>query len=288
MDRRRSRRRRFAPAIGWRRSSRIASASSRSCGRSSRVSAPRSPRPATWTTARRVVPEAGPGIMAVRGEGRPSKRLRRELERLRRAPTPELSRARTPANSSLRSPASVRQSGTYASREADMARFVARPLVLAVIATLALAALCNERVPARARLSPTRRARPGDERRRHHRPDHAGQLSRVAGPSRLVTLGWVASSDAVGVSGYRLFTERQLVGHPQPGGRRPDRHVCCTDPCAPGPPAPTISTPSMPPASQRPGHARGHAVGGRRGADAIGSAGSGPLAPTGRTGACCR
>jgi ribosome-associated heat shock protein Hsp15 len=31
-----------------------------------------------------VVPEAGPAIMLVRGEGRPSKRLRRELERLRR------------------------------------------------------------------------------------------------------------------------------------------------------------------------------------------------------------
>src|SRR5690349_17703170 len=33
-----------------------------------------------------VVTEIRPGIMAVRGEGRPSKRLRRELERLRRAP----------------------------------------------------------------------------------------------------------------------------------------------------------------------------------------------------------
>jgi ribosome-associated heat shock protein Hsp15 len=34
-----------------------------------------------------VVPvEVRPGIMAVRGEGRPSKRLRRELERLRRGP----------------------------------------------------------------------------------------------------------------------------------------------------------------------------------------------------------
>ena len=32
-----------------------------------------------------VVREVRPGIMAVRGEGRPSKRLRRELERLRRA-----------------------------------------------------------------------------------------------------------------------------------------------------------------------------------------------------------
>ncbi len=32
-----------------------------------------------------VVAEVRPGIMAVRGEGRPSKRLRRELERLRRA-----------------------------------------------------------------------------------------------------------------------------------------------------------------------------------------------------------
>jgi hypothetical protein len=30
------------------------------------------------------VPVAGPAIMRVRGEGRPSKRLRRELERLRR------------------------------------------------------------------------------------------------------------------------------------------------------------------------------------------------------------
>jgi ribosome-associated heat shock protein Hsp15 len=33
-----------------------------------------------------VVTEVRPGILAVRGEGRPSKRLRRELERLRRAP----------------------------------------------------------------------------------------------------------------------------------------------------------------------------------------------------------
>jgi ribosome-associated heat shock protein Hsp15 len=32
-----------------------------------------------------VVPQAGPPIMLVRGEGRPGKRLRRELERLRRA-----------------------------------------------------------------------------------------------------------------------------------------------------------------------------------------------------------
>ena len=32
-----------------------------------------------------VVTEVRPGIMAVRGEGRPSKRLRRELERMRRA-----------------------------------------------------------------------------------------------------------------------------------------------------------------------------------------------------------
>ena len=33
-----------------------------------------------------VVTEVLPGIMAVRGEGRPSKRLRRELDRLRRGP----------------------------------------------------------------------------------------------------------------------------------------------------------------------------------------------------------
>lgn len=32
-----------------------------------------------------VVPKAGPAIVPTRGEGRPSKRLRRELERLRRA-----------------------------------------------------------------------------------------------------------------------------------------------------------------------------------------------------------
>ena len=32
-----------------------------------------------------VVPRAGPEIKPLRGEGRPSKRLRRELERLRRA-----------------------------------------------------------------------------------------------------------------------------------------------------------------------------------------------------------
>jgi ribosome-associated heat shock protein Hsp15 len=32
-----------------------------------------------------VVPEAGPGTVLARGEGRPSKRLRREFERLRRA-----------------------------------------------------------------------------------------------------------------------------------------------------------------------------------------------------------
>jgi ribosome-associated heat shock protein Hsp15 len=32
-----------------------------------------------------IVTEVRPGIMAVRGEGRPSRRLRRELERLRRA-----------------------------------------------------------------------------------------------------------------------------------------------------------------------------------------------------------
>ena len=33
-----------------------------------------------------VIREIAPGIMAVRGEGRPSKRLRRELERMRRHP----------------------------------------------------------------------------------------------------------------------------------------------------------------------------------------------------------
>ena len=32
-----------------------------------------------------IVPKAGPSMMLVRGEGRPSKRLRREFERLRRA-----------------------------------------------------------------------------------------------------------------------------------------------------------------------------------------------------------
>jgi ribosome-associated heat shock protein Hsp15 len=32
-----------------------------------------------------VVPQAGPQVSPVRGEGRPSKRLRRELERLRRS-----------------------------------------------------------------------------------------------------------------------------------------------------------------------------------------------------------
>ena len=32
-----------------------------------------------------VVPQPGPSVTLVRGEGRPSKRLRRELERLRRA-----------------------------------------------------------------------------------------------------------------------------------------------------------------------------------------------------------
>ena len=36
-------------------------------------------------TPPRAVTEVRPGIMAVRGEGRPSKRLRRELERMRRA-----------------------------------------------------------------------------------------------------------------------------------------------------------------------------------------------------------
>jgi ribosome-associated heat shock protein Hsp15 len=35
-----------------------------------------------------IVTEVRPGIMAVRGEGRPSKRLRRELDRLRRAADP--------------------------------------------------------------------------------------------------------------------------------------------------------------------------------------------------------
>ncbi len=32
-----------------------------------------------------VVPKSGPAITIIRGEGRPGKRLRRELERLRRA-----------------------------------------------------------------------------------------------------------------------------------------------------------------------------------------------------------
>ena len=35
-----------------------------------------------------VVREIAPGIMAIRGEGRPSKRLRRELERMRRGRGP--------------------------------------------------------------------------------------------------------------------------------------------------------------------------------------------------------
>lgn len=34
-----------------------------------------------------VIREIAPGIKAIRGEGRPSKRLRRELDRMRRAPS---------------------------------------------------------------------------------------------------------------------------------------------------------------------------------------------------------
>ena len=58
-DRPQSPQRRSAQAIGWRSSSRIASVSSRSCGPLSRVWEPSSPRPVTWTTARRSC--RGPG-----------------------------------------------------------------------------------------------------------------------------------------------------------------------------------------------------------------------------------
>ncbi len=53
MDRLQGRRRRFTLAIGWRRLSQLASASSRSFGPSSRGSAPQLPRPAMWITAHR-------------------------------------------------------------------------------------------------------------------------------------------------------------------------------------------------------------------------------------------
>ena len=85
MDRRQSRRRRFAQATGWRRSSPIASAIVE-------VVRPIESRVGAAVAATcyvdhspPVVPTPGPGMMLVRGEGRPSKRLRREFERLRRA-----------------------------------------------------------------------------------------------------------------------------------------------------------------------------------------------------------
>ena len=85
MDRRRSRRRRFAQAIG-------VEALIADRKRIVEVTRPIESRVGAAVAATcyvdhspPVVPEAGPAIKLVRGEGRPSKRLRRELERLRRA-----------------------------------------------------------------------------------------------------------------------------------------------------------------------------------------------------------
>ena len=94
-----------------------------------------------------------------------------------------------------------------------MDRSVARPLVLAVIATLALAAL----VPS----MPARAAAAAD-------PQSAAEATSVADTiapttpgnfrvvsrtkSSSITLGWVASSDAVGVAGYRLYKNGSWSG----------------------------------------------------------------------------
>ncbi len=82
---RQSRRRRFVPATWCMRSSPNVSESSRSCGRSKRASGAGRRHVLRRQQPTAVIREIAPGIKAVRGEGRPSKHLRRELERMRRA-----------------------------------------------------------------------------------------------------------------------------------------------------------------------------------------------------------
>jgi hypothetical protein len=97
-----------------------------------------------------------------------------------------------------------------------MARSVARPLVLAVIATLALAALAPQlsTMPARAAVAADPPsavdATNAVDTIAPTQPGNFRVVSRTKSGS--ITLGWIASYDAVGVAGYRLYRNGSWSG----------------------------------------------------------------------------
>jgi hypothetical protein len=97
-----------------------------------------------------------------------------------------------------------------------MARSVDRPIARAVIATLALAALVLQvsAMPARAAVAADPRI-PADATNAADTipptpPANLHVVSRTK--SGAITLGWVASYDAVGVAGYRLYRNGSWMG----------------------------------------------------------------------------
>ena len=138
-----------------------------------------------------------------------------------------------------------------------MARSVARPLARAVIAALALAALVPHvsTMPARAAVAADPQcagaATNAADTTAPTPPASFHVVSRTKSGS--ITLGWVASYDAVGVAGYKLYRNGSWTGTLCQAGvdligtvmydRLGD---------APGPPSPTSSMPSMPPATSVP------------------------------------
>lgn len=96
-----------------------------------------------------------------------------------------------------------------------MARSITRPLASAVIATLALAALVPQ-----VSAMPAGAAVPGGAQRVAQAeladtvaptaPTNLRVVSRTKSGS--ITLGWVASYDAVGVAGYRMYRDGRWMG----------------------------------------------------------------------------
>ena len=93
-----------------------------------------------------------------------------------------------------------------------MVRSVARPLALAVIATLALATLVPTMPVRAAVVADLQCAGPiaPDDTVAPDPPGNFRVVSRTK--SSAITLGWVASFDAVGVSGYKLYRNGSWSG----------------------------------------------------------------------------
>ena len=97
-----------------------------------------------------------------------------------------------------------------------MTRLVRRPHARAVIATLALALLVSQAstMPARAAVAPASQcAVIGGGAADSIAPSTPGDFRVVSRTkSNQITLGWVASYDAVGVAGYTLYRNGQWGG----------------------------------------------------------------------------